>query len=83
MKRGGSGCRHFLVDSADVVALLSDGEPDPKLRAPSTTTSPAFCDRLPASYPISPASPKCSTIPTNLPRFRASSASARPSPRTV
>ena len=33
MKRGGAGCRHFLVDSADVVALLSDGEPDPKLRA--------------------------------------------------
>jgi CRISPR-associated protein Csd1 len=33
MKRGGSGCRHFLVDSADVVALLADGEPDSKLLA--------------------------------------------------
>ncbi|HEX3553858.1 MAG TPA: type I-C CRISPR-associated protein Cas8c/Csd1 [Thermoanaerobaculia bacterium] len=33
MKRGGSGCRHFLVDSADVVALLADGEPDAKLLA--------------------------------------------------
>jgi CRISPR-associated protein Csd1 len=33
IKRGGPGCRHFLVDSADVVALLTDGEPDPKLLA--------------------------------------------------
>jgi CRISPR-associated protein Csd1 len=33
IKRGGPGCRHFLVDSADVVALLADGEPDAKLRA--------------------------------------------------
>jgi CRISPR-associated protein Csd1 len=33
MKRGGSGCRHFLVDSADVVALLAEGEPDTKLLA--------------------------------------------------
>jgi CRISPR-associated protein Csd1 len=33
IKRGGSGCRHFLADSADVVALLADGEPDAKLLA--------------------------------------------------
>ena len=33
MKRGGSGCRHFLVDSADVIAFLTDGEPDAKLLA--------------------------------------------------
>ncbi|HZF08498.1 MAG TPA: type I-C CRISPR-associated protein Cas8c/Csd1 [Thermoanaerobaculia bacterium] len=36
MKRGGAGCRHFLVDSADVVALLAaspDAEPDAKLLA--------------------------------------------------
>lgn len=33
IKRGGAGCRPFLVDSADVVALLADGEPDPKLLA--------------------------------------------------
>lgn len=33
IKRGGPGCRHFLVDSADVVALLADGQPDPKLLA--------------------------------------------------
>jgi CRISPR-associated protein Csd1 len=33
MKRGGAGCRHFLVDSADVVALLADAEPDSKLLA--------------------------------------------------
>ena len=33
MKRGGAGCRHFLIDSADVVALLADGEPDAKLQA--------------------------------------------------
>lgn len=33
IRSGGSGCRHFLADSADVVALLADGEPDSKLRA--------------------------------------------------
>lgn len=33
IKRGGAGCRHFLVDSADVVTLLADGDPDPKLLA--------------------------------------------------
>jgi CRISPR-associated protein Csd1 len=33
MKRGGPGCRHFLVDSADVVALHVDGPPDAKLLA--------------------------------------------------
>lgn len=33
IKRGGPGCRHFLVDSADVVALLTDGPPDAKLQA--------------------------------------------------
>jgi CRISPR-associated protein Csd1 len=33
LKRGGSGCRHFLVDNADVVALLADDPDDPKLRA--------------------------------------------------
>jgi CRISPR-associated protein Csd1 len=33
LKRGGPGCRHFLADSADVVALLADGEPDAKLLA--------------------------------------------------
>jgi CRISPR-associated protein Csd1 len=36
MKRGGAGCRHFLVDSAEVVALLvaaPDGQPDVKLLA--------------------------------------------------
>jgi CRISPR-associated protein Csd1 len=33
MKRGGAGCRHFLADSAEVVALLADGEPDGKLLA--------------------------------------------------
>ncbi len=33
IRRGGTGCRPFLVDSADVVALLADGEPDGKVRA--------------------------------------------------
>lgn len=33
LKSGGAGCRHFLADSADVVALFADGEPDAKLRA--------------------------------------------------
>lgn len=33
IKRGGAGCRHFLVDSADVVALLAEDPEDPKLRA--------------------------------------------------
>jgi CRISPR-associated protein Csd1 len=33
IKRGGPGCRHFLADSADVVTLLTDGEPDAKLLA--------------------------------------------------
>jgi CRISPR-associated protein Csd1 len=33
IKRGGPGCRHFLADSADVVTLLADGEPDAKLLA--------------------------------------------------
>ncbi|HEX2223012.1 MAG TPA: type I-C CRISPR-associated protein Cas8c/Csd1 [Thermoanaerobaculia bacterium] len=33
MKRGGAGCRPFLVDSADVVALLADDPDDPKLQA--------------------------------------------------
>jgi CRISPR-associated protein Csd1 len=33
IKRGGAGCRHFLVDSADVVVLLADDPDDPKLRA--------------------------------------------------
>ncbi len=34
LKAGGSGCRHFLVDSADVVTLLTkEGEPDEKLMA--------------------------------------------------
>lgn len=34
IKAGGAGCRHFLVDSADVVTLLTkEGEPDAKLRA--------------------------------------------------
>lgn len=33
IKRGGSGCRHFLVDQADVVTLLSDNPEDPKLLA--------------------------------------------------
>jgi CRISPR-associated protein Csd1 len=33
LKSGGAGCRHFLIDSADVVTLLTDGEPDAKLLA--------------------------------------------------
>jgi CRISPR-associated protein Csd1 len=33
MKRGGAGCRPFLVDSTDVVALLADDPEDPKLQA--------------------------------------------------
>ncbi len=33
LKGGGPGCRHFLIDSADVVTLLTDGEPDAKLLA--------------------------------------------------
>jgi CRISPR-associated protein Csd1 len=33
IKRGGAGCRHFLVDAADVVALFTDGPPDAKLQA--------------------------------------------------
>jgi len=33
IKRGGSGCRHFLVDSADVVALHAADAPDAKLHA--------------------------------------------------
>lgn len=33
IKHGGPGCRHFLVDSADVVTLLAGGEPDAKLLA--------------------------------------------------
>jgi CRISPR-associated protein Csd1 len=33
IKRGGPGCRHFLVDSADVVVLFIQGEPDSKLLA--------------------------------------------------
>lgn len=33
IKRGGPGCRHFLVDSADVVALLTDDPRDPKIVA--------------------------------------------------
>jgi CRISPR-associated protein Csd1 len=33
IKRGGPGCRHFLVDSADVVALLVDDPQDTKTRA--------------------------------------------------
>ena len=33
IKRGGPGCRHFLIDNADVVALLADDSEDPKLRA--------------------------------------------------
>lgn len=32
LKRGGAGCRHFLVDTAEVVALYAD-EPDAKLHA--------------------------------------------------
>lgn len=32
LKRGGAGCRHFLVDTADVVSLLSDPD-DAKARA--------------------------------------------------
>jgi len=33
MKRGGSGCRHFLVDTAQVVTLLGAEEDDAKARA--------------------------------------------------
>lgn len=33
LKRGGAGCRHFLVDAADVVTLLGSVEPDAKLLA--------------------------------------------------
>lgn len=33
LKRGGAGCRHFLVDAADVVALYTPDAPDDKLRA--------------------------------------------------
>ncbi len=33
LKGGGPGCRHFLADSADVVSLLADGEPEAKLLA--------------------------------------------------
>jgi CRISPR-associated protein Csd1 len=33
IKRGGAGCRHFLADSADVVALFTPGAPDAKLLA--------------------------------------------------
>lgn len=34
IKAGGSGCRHFLVDSLEVIALLTkDGNPDAKLKA--------------------------------------------------
>jgi CRISPR-associated protein Csd1 len=33
IKRGGAGCRHFLIDSADVVVLLADDPDDPKLLA--------------------------------------------------
>ncbi|HEX7184993.1 MAG TPA: type I-C CRISPR-associated protein Cas8c/Csd1 [Thermoanaerobaculia bacterium] len=36
IKRGGPGCRHFLIDSADVVALLADGDLDAKLLAKHT-----------------------------------------------
>lgn len=36
IKAGGPGCRHFLVDSADVVALLTEGLPDDKLQAKHT-----------------------------------------------
>ena len=33
LKRGGPGCRHFLIDSADVVVLFADDSEDPRLRA--------------------------------------------------
>lgn len=33
LKRGGAGCRHFLVDAAEVVTLLGPDEPDAKLLA--------------------------------------------------
>ena len=33
LKSGGAGCRHFLVDTTEVVALLSKDEPDAKLHA--------------------------------------------------
>lgn len=33
IRRGGPGCRHFLVDAAEVVALLCDDGPDAKLLA--------------------------------------------------
>ena len=33
MKRGGAGCRHFLVDNAEVVALYGDRPDDPKVLA--------------------------------------------------
>lgn len=33
IKRGGPGCRHFLIDNADVVVLLADDPEDPKLLA--------------------------------------------------
>jgi CRISPR-associated protein Csd1 len=33
IRGGGPGCRHFLVDSADVVTLLTDSPPDEKLQA--------------------------------------------------
>jgi len=31
IKRGGKGCRHFLVDNAEVVALYGDNADDPKV----------------------------------------------------
>ncbi len=33
IKRGGKGCRHFLVDNAEVVALYGDNADDPKITA--------------------------------------------------
>lgn len=36
MKRGGQGCRHFLVDTAEVIALYGKNIDDPKLLAKHT-----------------------------------------------
>jgi CRISPR-associated protein Csd1 len=33
IKRGGAGCRHFLLDTLEVVTLFGDSADDPKLRA--------------------------------------------------
>ncbi len=66
IKAGGTGCRHFLVDSVDVVTLVTKSEPDDKLYAKHAyfvNCLEAACKAEPDLEPIVAALTRGSSLP--------------------